>query len=89
MNRAKSHIECQPIPVNWTAFAYILSGKGVFGPSGSAEQSAHHTLVTSNGSEESHIDVTATDDLHFVLIAGKPLKVSYVSIMITSIEYRD
>ena len=55
---------------------YVLSGRGQFGPAGSsAVHEAHHTLVTSKEANETCLEVTATEDLHFVLIAGKPLNV--------------
>ena len=40
----------QPVCRNWTAFIYILSGEGKFGPAENATTSnAHHTLVLGDG----------------------------------------
>ena len=40
----------QPVPEGWTAFAYVLKGKGEFGGDGSWTGSdAHHTLVFGKG----------------------------------------
>jgi redox-sensitive bicupin YhaK (pirin superfamily) len=63
----------QPVSRGWTAFIYVLSGEGKFGPSENAtSSSAHHTLVFGPG-DCIEFENNSKDILHFVLIAGKPI----------------
>ena len=63
----------QPIPKDWNAFIFVLKGTGVFGEGNNAiESEAHHTLVLDKG--ESILFKNDKDQqLHLVLIAGKPI----------------
>jgi redox-sensitive bicupin YhaK (pirin superfamily) len=64
----------QPVPVEWNAFVYILSGSGKFGPEGSqVEVNEKHTVVFGPGSGISFLNHRPQTQLHFVLIAGQPL----------------
>ncbi|XP_003391376.1 PREDICTED: pirin-like protein [Amphimedon queenslandica] len=73
-----SHLS-QPVTEGWNGFIYVLKGRGYFGgktATGSddwMESTPHHTLVLGPGD---HINVKNEDDeqLHFVLIAGEPVK---------------
>jgi len=62
----------QPIPVGWTAFAYILQGSIDFGTGSSVE--AHSTVVLEREGEGVSIsNKSSTKPAHLVLIAGKPI----------------
>ncbi len=61
----------QPIPNDWNAFVFILKGGGVFGPE-HTNVGAHHTLILNKGSSL-YFKNESTDQLHFVLLGGKPL----------------
>ena len=66
----------QPIPSGWTAFIYTLTGDIFVGPQGSQIQSLkpHHTVIlTSKDGQDGILVESASDDVHFVLIAGEPL----------------
>ena len=69
----KSSQFSQPIPNDWNAFIFVLKGTGVFGEGKNAiESEAHHTLVLDKG--ESILFRNEKDEqLHIVLIAGKPI----------------
>lgn len=63
----------QEIPANYAGFIYTIAGSAKFG-SQEHISAAHHTLVLSNN-EGTYIPVEAlSDDTHFVIIAGKPIK---------------
>ncbi|KAI9472191.1 MAG: RmlC-like cupin domain-containing protein [Benjaminiella poitrasii] len=63
----------QVIPKNYAGFIYTIAGSALFGESKHASE-AHHTLVLSNNEGE-YIPVESTsDDCHFVIIAGQPIK---------------
>lgn len=63
----------QEIPDNYAGFIYTIAGSAKFGSS-EHESAAHHTLVLSNN-EGIYIPVESlSDDTHFVIIAGKPIK---------------
>jgi quercetin 2,3-dioxygenase len=63
----------QPIPEDWNAFIFILSGVGLFGSTEKLiEAPAHHTLVLSKGNSV-HFKNEKETPLHIVLIAGEPL----------------
>lgn len=64
----------QPVPEGWNGFVYVLKGRGKFGgPEQWTESTRHHTLVFGPGD---HIQIKneGTKQLHFVLIAGQPIK---------------
>ncbi|KAF7722290.1 hypothetical protein EC973_003474 [Apophysomyces ossiformis] len=63
----------QVIPKEFTGFIYTLSGTALFG-SEQHKSDAHHTLVLSdNGGTVIPVE-SLSDDCHFVVIAGKPIK---------------
>lgn len=63
----------QPLPMDWNAFIYILSGTiGVGDYDNLVESGPHHTLVLSNGSAVNMIN-TSDEKANFVLIAGQPI----------------
>lgn len=82
----------QPIPKGWNAFIYTLEGNLYLGPSGSmvTPLKPFHTLILSAKEDQNGILVeSASDDVHFVLIAGEPLDqpiVSYGPFVVTSQE---
>ncbi|KAF9098402.1 hypothetical protein BGX29_007621 [Mortierella sp. GBA35] len=70
----------QHLPVSYTGFIYMLSGRTYLGDSDSAdggqfEGEVHHTLTFSDGNDgkESVRIETKEEDAHFVFIAGQPL----------------
>jgi redox-sensitive bicupin YhaK (pirin superfamily) len=67
----KSSQFTQPIPNDWNAFIFILKGSGLFG-SQSKHASEHHTVVLTQG-ESITFKNENSEQLHLVLIAGKPL----------------
>ena len=63
----------QPIPSDWNAFVFVLGGHGFFGPEGKETESGpHHTLVLNKG-ESVRFKNDSSPQLHFILIAGKPI----------------
>ncbi|XP_068200274.1 pirin-like [Palaemon carinicauda] len=63
----------QPLPMDWNAFIYILSGTiGVGDYDNLTESGPHHTLVLNNGSAVDIINPSA-EKAHFVLVAGQPI----------------
>lgn len=63
----------QVIPKNYAGFIYTISGSAHFGAD-KHKSDAHHTLVLSdNGGEYIPVESTS-DDCHFVVIAGQPIK---------------
>ena len=69
----KSSQFSQPIPNDWNAFIFVLKGTGVFGEGINAiESEAHHTLVLDKG-ESIFFRNEKDEQLHIVLIAGKPI----------------
>lgn len=79
----------QDIPPAWTAFIYILKGKLTVG-NDLVQHEAFHTLVFSNGTNETGISVTSVDDkTELILVAGEPLDqtvVQYGPFVMTSRE---
>ena len=67
----------QNVPKDWNAFIYVISGNGVFG-SNSVRSPAHHTLLLSPSEEFVTFKNDDNYQLHFVLIAGEPIKESVV-----------
>jgi redox-sensitive bicupin YhaK (pirin superfamily) len=66
----------QPIPKGWNAFIYTLAGNIYLGPSGSmvTPLKPYHTLILSAKDDQNGVLIeSASDDAHFVLIAGEPL----------------
>jgi redox-sensitive bicupin YhaK (pirin superfamily) len=82
----------QPVPKGWTAFAYVLEGKGYFGRGeGMREVDRYHNVVF-DADEGDVVDVECDGDaespLRFVLIAGTPLDqevVQYGPFVLTSV----
>lgn len=63
----------QPVPYDWNAFVFILNGAGLFGTVNKlVKANVHHTLVFSPG-DSIKFKNEENEQLHFVLIAGKPL----------------
>ncbi|KAJ3050964.1 hypothetical protein HK102_012166, partial [Quaeritorhiza haematococci] len=62
----------QPIPSDWTAFVYTLSGTALIGSS-KTKISAHTTVVLSKDGNTLVVETTEESDAHFVLIGGKPI----------------
>jgi len=61
----------QPIPAELkTAFAYVLSGEGEFGDDATAGAPSECLILNQEGTG---LKVKAKTDLHFALIAGKPI----------------
>lgn len=66
----------QDIPAGWTAFIYTLKGNIYLGPSGSmvTPLKPNHTIVLSAKEGQNGILVeAASEDVHFVIIAGEPM----------------
>ncbi|KAI8990211.1 RmlC-like cupin domain-containing protein [Pilobolus umbonatus] len=62
----------QVIPKTFNGFIYTISGSAVFG--GNKHKSdAHHTLVLSDNGGTSIPIESASDDCHFVIVAGEPI----------------
>ncbi|KAI8380892.1 RmlC-like cupin domain-containing protein [Radiomyces spectabilis] len=63
----------QQIPTDYAGFIYTISGSANFGGSKHISE-AHHTLVLSENQGD-HIPVESlSDDCHFVIIAGRPIR---------------
>ncbi|XP_062383483.1 pirin [Sardina pilchardus] len=63
----------QPVPAGWIAFIYTLSGSLCVGPAVDQRRiEPHHTLVLEDG-DSIQVENKATEDSHFVLIAGEPI----------------
>lgn len=64
----------QPIPSGWTAFIYTLSGSVHTGPDEDLREiEPHHTVVFEDG-DCVKFENKASEEAHFVLIAGEPIK---------------
>ncbi|BFZ15235.1 hypothetical protein BsWGS_18273 [Bradybaena similaris] len=64
----------QPVPKDWNAFIYILSGEAWFGPTGSEKLcKAQHTTTFNNDGEIVRAINKGSEVCHFVLIAGQPI----------------
>ncbi|XP_005111034.1 pirin [Aplysia californica] len=65
----------QPIPRDWNAFVYILSGEASFGPSEKEVVcKAHHTTTLNDDGDFIHVHNKGSEACHFVLISGQPIK---------------
>jgi redox-sensitive bicupin YhaK (pirin superfamily) len=67
----------QTIPAGYNAFAYVITGVGKFGASGTPG-SLHTTLVLSNPPEQGESEFSVTSDeteglLEFLLVGGVPI----------------
>ncbi|KAI9467716.1 RmlC-like cupin domain-containing protein [Zychaea mexicana] len=63
----------QAIPKEYAGFIYTISGSGLFG-SEKHKSDAHHTLVLDeNGGTTVPVE-SLSDDCHFVIIAGQPIR---------------
>jgi hypothetical protein len=64
----------QPLPANYNAFAYVISGVGAFGEAG-ATAAAHQMAAFGNDGENVKIMVPADakEPLELLLLAGVPL----------------
>jgi len=82
----------QPIPQGWSAFIYSISGNIYVGPEGSMitpVRQFHTTILSSKEGQDGVLIEAASDDVHFVLIAGQPLDqkiVQYGPFVVTSQE---
>ncbi|KAG1437435.1 hypothetical protein G6F56_013106 [Rhizopus delemar] len=66
----------QMIPENYAGFIYTIAGTARFGADQHVSE-AHHTLVLDQSGD--HVQVESlSDDCHFVVIAGEPIKESVV-----------
>ncbi|KAI9314303.1 RmlC-like cupin domain-containing protein [Dichotomocladium elegans] len=63
----------QVIPEDYVGFIYTIQGTALFGADKHRSE-AHHTLVLSNNGETSIPVQSLSDDCHFVIIAGKPIR---------------
>ncbi|XP_024150522.1 pirin [Oryzias melastigma] len=67
-------VHVQPVPLGWTAFIYTLTGTLHVGPDQKQEQvEPHHTVVFTDG-DCVKLENKGSEDSHFVLIAGEPIK---------------
>ena len=64
----------QPLPANYNAFAYVVSGSGEFGPDGSPAE-AHQMVIFANDGAAARIKnkEDAKEPLELLLLAGVPL----------------
>lgn len=63
----------QDLPAGWTTFLYIFKGSVLVGDN-PIPQPTFHTVVLSNGSDETGVMIDAAeDDTQFILISGEPL----------------
>jgi redox-sensitive bicupin YhaK (pirin superfamily) len=81
----------QEVPKGWTAFAYVLEGRGVFGRGEAAREVGQFHNVVFEADEGDVVDAACAADaeapLRFVLIAGTPLDqevVQYGPFVLTS-----
>ncbi|EPS70636.1 hypothetical protein M569_04121, partial [Genlisea aurea] len=58
---------------SWTAFVYVIEGRGAFGSPDSPPAEAHHILVLGPGEGLSAWNRSETQQLRFILVAGQPL----------------
>ncbi|KAI9314277.1 RmlC-like cupin domain-containing protein [Dichotomocladium elegans] len=63
----------QEVPEDYAGFIYTIAGTALFGSS-KHQSGAHHTLVLSDNGGTKVPVKSLSDDCHFVLIAGKPLR---------------
>jgi hypothetical protein len=62
----------QPLPEDFNAFAYVISGRGLFGPQ--RESAGPHELVLfGSDGREALLEAPADSPLRALLIAGRPL----------------
>jgi redox-sensitive bicupin YhaK (pirin superfamily) len=60
-----------PISLDHNAFAYVLEGKGIFGPGPQKETAAEHLVLFGEGDS---VSVQALQEgLRFILVSGKPI----------------
>ncbi|XP_043929010.1 pirin isoform X2 [Protopterus annectens] len=72
LEKGAKHV--QPVPKEWTAFIYILSGLVHIGSDAEQQKvEPHHTAVLSDG-EMVQVENKDSEVAHFVLIAGEPIK---------------
>ncbi|KAM8975494.1 pirin [Pelodytes ibericus] len=63
----------QPVPKDWTAFIYTITGFVYVGPPDAQQKiEAHHTAVLEDG-DQAHFENKDSELSHFVLVAGKPI----------------
>ncbi|EIE76783.1 hypothetical protein G6F46_000245 [Rhizopus delemar] len=63
----------QIIPENYAGFIYTISGTAIYGADQHRSE-AHHTLVLDNNNGNYIPVESLSDDCHFVVIAGQPIK---------------
>lgn len=67
-------LHVQPVPSGWTTFIYTLSGSVHVGPDEEQQKvEPHHTVVFGDG-DCVKAENKGSEDSHFVLIAGEPIK---------------
>ncbi|XP_068586704.1 pirin [Cebidichthys violaceus] len=67
-------LHVQPVPSGWTTFIYTLSGSVHVGPDEEQQKvEPHHTVVFGDG-DCIKAENKGSEDSHFVLIAGEPIK---------------
>ncbi|XP_072527358.1 pirin isoform X1 [Salminus brasiliensis] len=64
----------QPVPAGWTAFIYTLSGSLHTGPDEDLREIEPHHTVVLEGGDCVKLENKASEEAHFVLIAGEPIK---------------
>jgi len=65
----------QSLPKGWNAFAYMLSGGAKFGVGNLTSAEKYQMVVFEQEGDEVHVEVdaNATQNGHFILVAGQPL----------------
>jgi quercetin 2,3-dioxygenase len=82
----------QPIPRNWSTFAFVFQGSAVFGKDKAATKIDQYTMTVFEKSGDrvvSEVPEDATEDARFILVAGPPLDqeiVQYGPFVATSAE---
>ncbi|KAK9542984.1 hypothetical protein VZT92_000801 [Zoarces viviparus] len=67
-------LHVQPVPSGWTTFIYTLSGSVHVGPDEEQQKvEPHHTVVFGDG-DCVKAENKGSEDSHFVLVAGEPIK---------------
>ncbi len=64
----------QDLPTDYNGFIYILNGSGVFGKNQETGKKHDVLWLESAGENPSEITIHATEQLKFLVIAGKPLR---------------
>ena len=68
-----SHL-VQPVPAGWNTFAYVWTGKAMFGPVGNQKEGPEHNTVTFDMEGDSvRMENTSDKPSKIILIGGQPL----------------